>query len=74
MANGLAACVHPDPVRVRVIDLLPACVRVRTRHDVHAQRAAPGKQVAKGVATAEPCAALLQRNLSGIERDHAASA
>ena len=74
VAHRLAVCIHPDPVWMRVIDLLPAGVRVGSRHDVHAHRAAAGQQVTEGIAIAEPRAALLQRNLGGIERHHAACA
>ena len=74
MAHRLAAGIHSDPVWVRIVDLLPAGVGVGSRDHVHAHRAAAGQQVAEAIAIAEPCAALLQRNLRGIERHHAACA
>ena len=74
MPDRVAVRVHPDPVRVRVINPLPARVRIGPGDDVHAHCAAAGKQVAKGVAGAEPRAALLQRNLRRVKRHHTARA
>ncbi len=47
---------------------------VGARNHVHAHGAAAGQQLTERIAIAQPCAALLQRNLSRIERDHAACA
>src|SRR3984957_14639855 len=72
VAHWLAASINPDPVRMRVVHLLPASVSVSARNHVHSHGAAAGQQVAKGVAIAKPRAALLQGKLCGVERDHTA--
>ena len=59
---------------MRVVDLLPAGVRIGARNHVHAHRAAAGHQITERVAIAQPCAALLQRKLRGIERNDTACA
>ena len=43
MPHRLAARIHPDPVRMRVVDSLPARVSVGPRNDVHAHSAACGQ-------------------------------
>src|SRR5579863_1830493 len=74
MTHRLAARIDSDPVGVRVVDFLPAGMGVSTRNHIHIHRTTAGQQLAKGVAIAEPGAALLQWNLRGVERHYSACA
>ena len=74
MALLVALFVDGDPIGVGVVDVLAGGVRIGASHHVHAQLAAAAHDVAKGVHVAQPLAAVLQRNFSGIERDAASGA
>src|SRR5689334_22437238 len=72
MAAFVAVFVDGDPVGMCIVNVLMTRVRVSTRDDIHAELAACGDDVAERVTIAEPLAAVMQRNFSGIERNAAA--
>ena len=63
----LAVFIHGQPVRVCVVDVFVAGVRVGSRNHVHAQLAAAVGDVAEGIHVSQPLAAVVQRDLGGIE-------
>src|ERR1700677_4155425 len=74
MAPLLALGINSNPIGVRVVDVLAGRMRIGPGDDVHSQLAASLHDVAEGVRTAEILAAVVQRNLSGVESDAAAGA
>lgn len=50
--------VDGDPIRMRVVDIAVAAVRVGARDDVHAELATSVDEVAEGVAVLQPLAAV----------------
>ena len=72
MAPLVALGIDGDPIGVRVIDVLAGSMRIGAGHDVHALLAASLHDVSEGIRVAQPLAAVVQRNLRGVE-GHAAS-
>ena len=63
-----------DPVGVGGAHLVADGVRIGTRDDLHALRAAARDQRPERIAVAKPCAAMVQRNLGRVVGDDAAGA
>src|ERR1700678_1441679 len=74
MAPLIALGIDGDPIGARVIDVLAGSVRIGAGHHVHALLAASLHDVAERVGVAQPLAAVVQRNLCGIEGDATSSA
>ena len=74
MPQLTARRIHHDPVWMRVIDLLPACMRIGSRHNIHVHPAATVQQIAECIMVPEPRTALLQRNFGWVKRHYAARA
>ena len=70
----LAVGVDGDPVGMGRLHLVAGGVRIRSRDDAHAERAAAGEQRPERIAVAQPRAAMVQRNLCRVVRDDAAGA
>ena len=73
MPARLALRVDRDPVRMRRLHVVVGGMRVGADEHDHAQLAAARDQFAEHVAVAQPCAAVMKRNLRGIV-GHAAPA
>ncbi len=65
----LAILIDCQPVRMRVVNILMACVCVGAGNDIHAQLAAAVRYIAKGIHIPQPLAAVVQGNLGGVEGD-----
>ena len=70
----LALRIHRDPIGVRVVDVLVSGVGVGAGDDVHAELAAAGRHLAEGIGVAEELAAVVERDLGGVEGYAAAGA
>ena len=70
----LAARVHRDPSRMRVMDVVVSRMRVRAGEDDHAELATTGDQIAERILVAEPLTAMVERHLGRVIRDAAAGA
>jgi hypothetical protein len=66
VAALLAGGIHRDPVGVGVVDILVRRVRIGTRHHHHSQFPAARREFPECVAIAQPLAAIMQRDGSGI--------
>ena len=65
----LAVLIDRQPVRMRVVHILMACVRVGAGNYIHAQFPAAMGDIAEGIHISQPLAAVVQRNLGGIKGD-----
>ena len=65
----LAVLIHREPVRMRVVNILMASVRVGAGNDIHAQFPAAMGYIAEGIHIPQPLAAVVQGNLRGVKSD-----
>ncbi len=69
MSHLVALFIDHQPVRMGIVDILMTCVRVGSRHDVHAKIAACCGHLPEGVVVPEPFTAVVKRNPGRIEGD-----
>src|ERR1035441_7938202 len=74
VAALVALCIDRDPIRMCIVDVLVAGMRIGACNHVHAKLAASGNDVAEGVHVAEPSASIVERDLGRIEGDNASCA
>ena len=72
MTPLFAVRIDRDPVRVGIVNVLVAGMRIRARDHVHAELLGTFQHVPEGIHVAQPLAAIVQRNLRWI-KSHASA-
>src|SRR6185437_8880171 len=68
----LAKLIDRDPIRMRAVYILMACVGIRPRDHIHSQCPAPLHEVTEGISIPQPLTAIVHRDFGRIERHHSA--